>query len=625
VYSVVTQRRAAIDGLEAKAQAITQLLVDVVGPSVALDDPKAVDDGLGYIADDADFEFDLVIGPDGKLLAYRGAEPERAARAAAASMVAQPTLEHRDGALVASYPVVTGGKAIATIQVGVRTSNAESQAGTRTLRAALISAIGIAVAVLVVLALAGRISRRNREMKTLLDNMEQGFVSMNRDGVLAAERSALATRLLGGFAPGTHLWEALGKLDPGAGTWLEVAWMSVRDGFMPLDVCFDQMPRALSVSDRTYRIEYKPAIHGGVLGDTLVVITDVTAEVARDRAEAAEHELLAMIERIAKDRSTGGECVDEIDRLVKRVVVAIGQPVTAELKRDLHTLKGSAAILGLSQTAERCHELEERIDADGALDVAAVEGLARSWDELRGKLDAVFGEQCAAKSVDVSADDLAKLYEALARGTPHTAIKQLVRAWELERTRPRLEHFAAHARALAQRLGKGELEVTVNDHDVRLDAEAFRPFWSAMSHVVRNAVDHGIEPPEERAAAGKHPCGRLALTTRRDGGGLIVEVVDDGHGIDWAAVAAKATAAGKASQTHDDLVDAMFSDGVTTRDVATEISGRGIGLAAMRDACVRLGGSIEVTSERGKGTTFRFGFHVRERAATLSTRSAASA
>ena len=293
---------------------------------------------------------------------------------------------------------------------------------------------------------------------------------------------------------------------------------------LPLELTLYQLPSKLTIGDRVYRIEYKPTIENNAVGDTLVVITDKTAELARERAEAAERDLLRMIERMTRDRAGFAEFVDETDRLIARIT-APDATVTDELKRELHTLKGNCAIFGLSQIAAWCHALEDHIAAAAALDAELVRTITHGWSDLKAKLDRVFGG--SPKSVaEVEHEDLAELRNAIAHGASLGMIDLIVKSWSLERTRPRLERFAEQAQGLASRLGKAEVAVAVADHGVRLDPNKFRPFWTAFSHVVRNAVDHGIEPAEERRDAGK-PSQRVsssattaaASTGRRSGRG----------------------------------------------------------------------------------------------------------
>jgi two-component system chemotaxis sensor kinase CheA len=606
LYSVVSQRREAIAVLEAKAHALTGLLVNVAGPSIALDDPKGVDEGLGYIEHDPDFEFAMAVAPDGKPIAFRGPSATRSARIAAGAATTVPTAFRDGDTLIASYPVVSKGVPIAQLVVGLRTASAAAHAAVLTAWAAVISLVGIAVAVAVVVALAGRIARRNREMTKLLDNVEQGFLNMHRDGTLASERSAVATRLLGEYRPGQKLWGAIAPIDPTTAAWLDLGWGSVLDGELPRELTLHQLPGKLTIGERSYRIEYKPTIAGDAIGDTLVVITDKTAELARERAEASERDLLRFVERMTRDRLGFAEFVDETDRLI-RGLEAVEPTASDAVKRDLHTLKGNCAIYGLTQIADKCHELEDWLAGNAALDHGVVAEIAQAWREINAKLDRMFGGQRVA-GLDVNPDDLAELRAAIGHGLPLGMIEYLIRGWSLERARSRLEWLGDQARRLSGLLGKGSVTVDIADHGVRLDAIRFRPLWSALTHVIRNAIDHGIEPSAERLAQGKPEHGRIDLVTRRDELAVVIELGDDGRGVDWEAVRTRARDAGQPYATRDDLVAAMLSDGITTKADVTETSGRGVGLAVVREACAKLGGKLEVDSERGHGTRFRFRF-----------------
>jgi chemotaxis protein histidine kinase CheA len=143
---------------------------------------------------------------------------------------------------------------------------------------------------------------------------------------------------------------------------------------------------------------------------------------------------------------------------------------------------------------------------------------------------------------------------------------------------------------------------------VRLSREAMAPFWAVFGHAVRNAVAHGIESVEERAAAGKSGAGEIALAARHDGAYVVIEVADDGRGIDWTALRARAQAAGLPYETPEELHDALFHDGLSTRDTADDVAGRGIGMGALRAECERLGGRMSVDSAQGAGTRVRFAF-----------------
>src|SRR5262249_43189150 len=155
---------------------------------------------------------------------------------------------------------------------------------------------------------------------------------------------------------------------------------------------------------------------------------------------------------------------------------------------------------------------------------------------------------------------------------------------------------------LARRLGKAELDVELRDNGLRIDGDRFAPLWSALIHTVRNAVDHGIETTAVRVARGKPVRARMTLTTELHNGELVIEIRDDGAGIDWAAVAERARAMGLPAATRRDLIDAMLGQGLSTASEVTQTSGRGLGMRALRATCAELGGRVELTSDLGSGT-----------------------
>src|SRR5262249_29708674 len=132
-----------------------------------------------------------------------------------------------------------------------------------------------------------------------------------------------------------------------------------------------------------------------------------------------------------------------------------------------------------------------------------------------------------------------------------------------------------------------------------------------LTHIVRNAIDHGIEPPAERLAKGKPAAGRLALHAYHEGGKVIVDISDDGAGIDKERVRAKAIQARlitpeQADRLDDrEVVNLVFAPGFSTADRVTQFSGRGVGMDVVRTNVEKIGGSVTVESRPGTGTTVR--------------------
>jgi two-component system, chemotaxis family, sensor kinase CheA len=170
--------------------------------------------------------------------------------------------------------------------------------------------------------------------------------------------------------------------------------------------------------------------------------------------------------------------------------------------------------------------------------------------------------------------------------------------------------FPRTARDAALRCGK-QVELVISGQETDLDKSLLDAIAEPLTHIVRNAVSHGIESPEERVKAGKPAAGRIRLDAYHQANQLIVEVSDDGGGMDVEKIRAKALGTGLISATQSrsmagaEVLDLVFRPGFSTAEEVTEISGRGVGLDVVRSVLQRLKGSVELETQPGKGTKFR--------------------
>jgi HAMP domain-containing protein/HPt (histidine-containing phosphotransfer) domain-containing protein len=446
---------------------------------------------------------------------------------------------------------------------------------------------------------------RNQDMRVVLDHVHQGLLTMNRDGSVSQERSAVVEKWLGPLDAEAALWASCSRHDATFAQSLELAWGDVLEDVMPIELTLDQMPKKLRVGDRHLELEYRPIFADERLSKLLVVISDVSDRVAREKARAHEQEVMAIFQAIQRDKQGFLEFFAEGTELVEALDAT--RPCIDEVtrKREIHTLKGSSGMFGITSVAEACHALETAM-ADGMSPQEPMAQVAMRWEEL-AKVVANLAGASAAK-IEIDDEEYTTLLHAVARGTPRRELARMVANWRMERVELRFQRLAEQARGLARRLDKGPLQVVVEPNGARLPRDTFASFWGAFVHAIRNALDHGLELPSEREAMGKPAAGTLTLSTSLEDAHLCIDVADDGRGIDWRRIAAKAKDAGLPHATEQDLVEALFSDGVSTADAVTDVSGRGVGMAALRDVCARLGGRIVIQSTLGIGTRISFRF-----------------
>jgi len=167
---------------------------------------------------------------------------------------------------------------------------------------------------------------------------------------------------------------------------------------------------------------------------------------------------------------------------------------------------------------------------------------------------------------------------------------------------PRLVHD------LTQKMGK-KVSLKMSGEQTELDKTVMEKIGDPLVHLVRNALDHGIESPEDRIAAGKDPVGTLQLNAYHKGGNIIIEISDDGAGINKQRVLEKAVQSGIINSPSDitedaQIFDLIFAPGFSTADVVSDVSGRGVGMDVVKKNIKALGGGIEIASREGVGSTF---------------------
>ncbi|HND51601.1 MAG TPA: hybrid sensor histidine kinase/response regulator, partial [Pirellulaceae bacterium] len=169
--------------------------------------------------------------------------------------------------------------------------------------------------------------------------------------------------------------------------------------------------------------------------------------------------------------------------------------------------------------------------------------------------------------------------------------------------------FPRLVRDLGRQLGK-QVQLEITGTATPVDRDILEQLEAPLNHLLRNALDHGFETPEQRAAHGKSPMGKLKLHARHRAGMLMITVSDDGRGISEEALKRKIVARGLSTQelvetmTQRELFEFLFLPGFSTAEKVTDVSGRGVGLDVVYDMVQTVGGQVRVTSEIGRGTTF---------------------
>ena len=323
-----------------------------------------------------------------------------------------------------------------------------------------------------------------------------------------------------------------------------------------------------------------------------------------------------------------------IDAIVEELKVAAGEAAaaasaevenTGEVKETARPGRTPAAQDGaaLGSVRVQTEKLDYLINQAGELLVAKIEALDNLRD-IEDTLDALAGwrrklprepqDGAALGHIEKVGDDLARVFQRLSENTRRVEllvdeIHEGVRDLRLLPLSTILEPFFRMVRDLSRDLGK-EADLRLEGAATRLDKKILEDLREPLIHLLRNAIDHGLEVPDERARKGKARAGRLVISARQAGGKILMTIGDDGRGLDRAAIAAKAVERGIVSAdeiqrwTDDEVFELIFRAGFSTAAGVTEVSGRGIGLDAVLERLENLKGSIAIESRPNEGTTF---------------------
>lgn len=322
-----------------------------------------------------------------------------------------------------------------------------------------------------------------------------------------------------------------------------------------------------------------------------------------------ELDLVRAYRASARDRTGFLEFCRETGARVREMLA--GDLSELRLRAALRTITARASLYELFGLADLANRLEESAVEGRRLPTGQeLEELADYFGQFWGKLRVALDE-ARDDTVEVDFVVLDALLDRLRSGEDVAQITDELAALRNEPVEGRFRLLHRNIEGLAKRYGRSELNIELVAGDVRVARERFSGIWGALVHAIENALEHGIESPEERLAQGKPSAGKLCIRARVETNACILEIADDGRGIDWKKVTERARAERMPHVTREDLVEVLFAPGVSTRSRSLPGAGHGFGLLALRQACQELHGNVLFISHPGRGTTVRVSIPMR--------------
>jgi two-component system chemotaxis sensor kinase CheA len=484
-----------------------------------------------------------------------------------------------------------------------------------------------------------QLADKSDRLSGLLNNSGQGFLSFGPDLTVEPEYSRECVTVFGREVAGESVAALLFPEDAEERTRFGgniERIVHTADEFQR-DILLSLMPKELFLNERYLDIAYR------LLGDArlMLIITDITEQRRLEARVAEEQTRLRFIVAAATESVELFEVLDDYqnfrEKTLPRLLAAPDEELAAglaEIYRQVHTFKGLFGQLEFFHLPRCLHQYESALNrlrrglAKKQPDRTVLEkeqaladqALAQELAVLQETLgDSFFARRGHLSLTPEQTEMLERLADRLlqAKGPALDSEETMEMLRLIKRLRyvsfgDLLSGHAKTAGRLAEQLEKELAPVEVEDNGVRVAPEIYSPLTKSLIHLFRNAVDHGIEGPEERLEQGKEEEGHLHCSTSMEGDRIIIEINDDGRGLDVEAIRRKGVALGRFTPEQAATLDdaalrlLIFEDEFSTKEEVSELSGRGVGLAAVRMETERLGGSIEVDSTLGQGTRFKF-------------------
>lgn len=464
------------------------------------------------------------------------------------------------------------------------------------------------------------IEEKTDSMSSLLSTIPFALFYFDEQGKISNERSLSTDKIFPNFAESKTLGEFFHTFN-GEASQLETIMSAMFKNLMPFNSSAFLLPQILILkdkgADRIVQLSYRPKRDQKKQLEKVIVLGEDITE--KEKAKRKSNELTERVERISKvssDMQGFSEFLPTVKNLLSHNCAAIELNRIDEfvnIKRDLHSIKGLLGIYSFTTVAQMVHELENKF---------SVKVEAFDEETIRRIKDIV-------REFSVQSEDLIKLLALNTENNFHVydqkkinQLRDLALKMDSEKFKKifdDLERFpvekvfakySTYAESLVKKLEDKKISVVFGESD-EVSYDEIQRLDAILIHVLNNSIDHGIESSSERALLHKNEMGTVRISClRNEDNSLLIRVSDDGKGIDGEYLLQKAIKTGllgsNVELTDEDKTNLIFKSGLSSRAETSIVSGRGIGMDAVKAQIESIGGSIRLYTKLGIGTTFEF-------------------
>jgi len=503
------------------------------------------------------------------------------------------------------------------------------------------------------------IDARMQQVKDILDNIDQGLFTINLDGTINPEYSRRTNALFSVGDASMHTMQEVLRVDKqqqnAFSQWLRLVrnksctqrWEKIvrLSPVQQIDLYHTGNAEPVSIE-----FEYRKVVDkSNCIGKIMVLARDVTDKRQKERVIQEQwsrhnNQMMTVLGIVNTPPEEMVEFITDVELRLNRLSARLRDHLARvekmradypdgpmfelksesieELYRDIHTLKGNAGSFGFEHMSAVAHSMEDELNAlrqpvqtrrDETIKelLALLDKQIVAYNDIREKVALFFGEG-EALSVKVPLHQIQSIESAVKRvegSSGKAEVQALIdecRKLTWKQLKDITNKYQRIVQKASRKLGK-KVQFLVEPEKLLLQPDLFEKIDEALVHLVRNAVDHGIELPEDRAEAGK-AIGRITLSYEACEGEHVVTIADDGAGIDGNLLCDKAIAEGIISKhemlSNEEKCALIFTPEFSTTKVVTDISGRGYGMDIVKRSLTAIGATISIKTKVGQGTAF---------------------
>lgn len=477
------------------------------------------------------------------------------------------------------------------------------------------------------------LDKSNVQIRTLLNNANEGFLSFGKDLIVRSEYSLECKRIFDIEIENKNFCSIAYPIEEQRNLAVEILIKVFETKEEERrNIYISLLPEELHVNQKILTAQYKWVSEEHSLNPFMIaILTDITEKRKLEQKLQNEQQALKMVISVVADYSNFMQLIEEYKIFYNEYIQVylqnndnIDESFYNNVYREIHTFKGNFAQFGLLHTSQKLHELESKLQKiltekdqnssklyDLFLGTPIIEWLDEDFNIIRSYLGEDF-----LRNKDIVQIEKKKLIE-IEKDAENIFFtkeqKDLIKKIRRLRYLPfnkLIIGYTEYIQILSEKVDKKITALCIEGGNFLADLEPYRDISKALIHIFRNIIDHGIEYPEERIACDKSEQGNILCSIQKNDDWITIKICDDGCGIDTEVIKDKILEkdiVDKDSLLHmeeNEIIEYIFHEGFSTKDEITDISGRGVGLSAVKASVIKIGGSISVETQLGIGTTF---------------------